>query len=106
MTNSEHHEMRLETTHSTGTEEWVCPICGRRFLMRWPPNYEKIILEAGDEYATHSGGKGGLRMQPPQVNLQNGGAPEEEPVLSEELRLALEEVLQDIDFDDWPDNGA
>ena len=30
--------------------------------MQWPPNYKKIILEAGDEHAIHSGGMGGLKM--------------------------------------------
>lgn len=90
------HEMRLEKTHPSGAEEWGCPTCGRRFLLSWPPAYEKIILEAGDEYATHTGGKGGLRMQPPQI----GEA--EEPTLSEELRAALEEVLENLDLDDWP----
>jgi hypothetical protein len=71
-------------------------MCGRRFLLSWPPAYEKIVLEAGDEYATHTGGKGGLRMQPPQIGEV------EEPILSEELRAALEEVLEDLDLDDWP----
>jgi len=62
MFEQEHHEMVLASTHDTGAEEWFCPTCGRRFLMRWPPAYEKTILEAGDEYAIHSGGKGGLSM--------------------------------------------
>ena len=31
-------------------------------LLRWPPNYEKLILEYGDEAAIHVGGKGGLRV--------------------------------------------
>jgi len=61
------HEMVLERTHESGAEEWYCPLCGRRFLMQWPPNYKKIILEPGDEYAIHSGGKGGLVMGAAQV---------------------------------------
>jgi hypothetical protein len=88
------HEMHLEKTHPSGVEEWYCPMCGRRFLLSWPPAYKKIIIEAGDEYAIHNGGKGGLRMGPPQVSDS------EEPVLSDELRAALEEALEDIDFDD------
>src|SRR5687767_6851054 len=90
------HEMQLEKTHPSGAEEWGCPTCGRRFLLSWPPAYEKIVLEAGDEYATHTGGKGGIRMQPPQISEV------EEPTLSEELRAELEEVLKDLDLDDWP----
>ncbi len=58
----ERHEMRLEATHPTGAEEWYCPTCGRRFLMQWPPEYKRIILQPGDESAMHSGGKGGIRI--------------------------------------------
>lgn len=94
---TEQHQMRLEKTHSSGAEEWYCPTCGRRFLLHWPPNYEKIILEAGDEYAIHSGGKGGLQMRWPRINESD------ESDLSAELRAALEEALEDLDFDDWPD---
>ena len=98
----EQHVMQPVATHPTGTEEWYCPTCGRRFLIQWTPNYEKVILEAGDEYAIHTGGKGGLQMQSPQVDPQ-GSAEQEEPLLSAELRAALEEVLKDIDMNDWPD---
>ena len=98
----EQHDMQLVITHPSGAEEWHCPTCGRRFLMQWPPNYEKIILEAGDEIAIHTGGKGGLRLQSPQVAPQDNPEPEE-PEFSEELRAALEEALKDIDLDDWPD---
>jgi hypothetical protein len=52
------HQMQLETTHSSGAEEWACPICGRRFIMQWPPAYSRTILEAGDENVSHSGSKG------------------------------------------------
>ena len=54
----EHHEMVLSVTHPSGAEEWFCPVCGRRFLLKWPPAYQKIVLEPGDEYAAHSGSKG------------------------------------------------
>jgi hypothetical protein len=62
MADSQPHEMQLVRTHSSGAEEWFCPTCGRRFLMHWPPSYKKIILETGDEYAAHVGGKGGARL--------------------------------------------
>jgi hypothetical protein len=54
--------MILTGSGESGAEEWVCPTCGRRMLLRWPPNYEKLILEYGDEAAIHVGGKGGLRV--------------------------------------------
>jgi len=87
------HEMRLATTHSSDQEEWYCPTCGRRILMQWPPHYKKIVLEPGDKYAYHTGGKGDLRMGPLQIDQA------EEPMLSTELRAALEKALEDIDFD-------
>ena len=90
------HQMQLEKTHASGAEEWSCPTCGRRFLMQYPPNYKRIVLEVGDEYAMHSGGKGGLQMGP--VNLSQ----DEDHELSDELRSALNEAMSDIDLDDWP----
>ncbi|HWQ13538.1 MAG TPA: hypothetical protein VNL77_12095 [Roseiflexaceae bacterium] len=62
------HEMQLVQTHPSGAEEWYCPTCGRRFLMHWPPSYKKIVLEPGDEYAAHVGGKGGIRMGAPAIS--------------------------------------
>ena len=58
MSDQAYHEMVLDNIHPSGAEEWYCPTCGRRFLMQWPPAYNKVILEAGDETAIHSGGKG------------------------------------------------
>ena len=52
------HKMVLVATHEEGNEEWSCPTCGRRFLTDWPPEYKKVIIEVGDENASHSGGKG------------------------------------------------
>src|SRR3990172_5241772 len=94
--NTEQHDMCLEKTHPSGAEEWYCPIFLRRVLMQWPPKYQKIVLEPGEEYALHSGSKGGLRMGPLQVSEAD-----DEPVLSEELRAAIEEVLDKVDIDDW-----
>lgn len=92
--NTQQHEMCLEKAHPSGAEEWYCPTCGRRFLMQWPPKYQKIVLEPGDEYALHSGSKGGLRMGSLQISEAK-----DEPELSEELRAALDEVLENLDFD-------
>jgi hypothetical protein len=64
--------------------------------MHLRPQFNIIVLEAGDELASHFGGKGGLRIGKSEIS-----AVEEDPVLSEELRAALEEALADIDFDDW-----
>jgi hypothetical protein len=56
------HAMILSGTAESGAEEWLCPSCGRRMMLRWPPDYEKLVLEHGDEAAVHFGGKGGLTV--------------------------------------------
>ena len=75
MSEQEFHEMVLDTVLPTGAEEWYCPTCGRRFLMQWPPTYRKVILDAGDESAIHSGCKGGLILPNPQVALLEQATP-------------------------------
>jgi hypothetical protein len=99
----EQHQMRLEKTYPSGAEEWLCPSCGRRFLMQWPPVYKRIIMEAGDECAPHSGAKGGIRMGPIQVNSNHD---EEETTVPDELRDAIEDALKNVDFDDWENHQA
>lgn len=93
MQNLEEHQMQLETVHPSGAEEWACPTCGRRFLLTWPPDYEKVILDAGDELAVHNGSKGGVTLQRPQVGIAD------EPALSADLRRELEALLDEIDID-------
>jgi hypothetical protein len=95
----QHHEMRLEKTHPTGAEEWYCPTCGRRFLMQWPPVYKKIVIEPGDQYVQHSGGKGGMKMGNLQVtNVQDP---------SENFdRDQWEAWLKDVDFDKRLDDDS
>ena len=96
---SQQHEMRLERTFPSGAQEWFCPTCGRRFIVHWQPKFNIIDLEVGNERVSHTGSTDGLalRMRPPQIRQV------EEPVLSDELRAALEEALEDIDLDDWLD---
>jgi hypothetical protein len=53
------HGMRFERLHTSGAQEWFCPICGRRLLMQWPPAFEKKVLVAGDQNASHTGGNVG-----------------------------------------------
>jgi hypothetical protein len=45
-----------------GVEEWSCTRCSRRLLFRRPPNFEKVVLEPGDEGAAHVGATGGLQV--------------------------------------------
>ena len=94
------HQMQLEATHSSGAEEWTCPECGRRLLMEWPPNYRRVVLEVGDEFAIHSGSKGGLILMPTEVN--------DTPLLTEELSQSpWADWLEELDFgDDWEDDAG
>jgi hypothetical protein len=59
---SETHEMRLVGKAASGAEEWLCPTCLRRVLIEWPPHYEMVVLERGDESVAHAGGRGGLSI--------------------------------------------
>ena len=67
MNEQQRHEMVLQTTHPSGAEEWYCPSCQRRMTITWQP-WKKIVLDPGDINAAHSGGKGGLRLNPLQIN--------------------------------------
>jgi hypothetical protein len=49
----EHHGMIKVQTFSTGAEEWWCPICGRKFIVTWPPAYKRIITVQGNTEVTH-----------------------------------------------------
>lgn len=90
---SEHHDMQRIETYPTGAEEWLCPTCGRHFVMHWQP-FKRILLHAGDDHVFHAGSKGGVRMTPPTVDV------EEDAVLSDDLRQALEDFFNDFDWDD------
>jgi DNA-directed RNA polymerase subunit RPC12/RpoP len=94
MNEGQKHEMVLEATHPSGEEEWNCPTCGRRLLINWEPMFKKTVLETGDEFSIHSGGKGGLSMGSVEV-----GEPKE-PVLPAKIVAALEKIVKDFDLDD------
>lgn len=80
------HQMTLERVYPSGAEEWACPICGRRFITTWKP-YRRIVLEPGDESASHTGSKGGLKIGEVSVG--------EEPNLT-----AFEDWLDGVDLSD------
>lgn len=58
----ERHEMILQGHVDSGAEEWSCPSCGRRMLMRWTPEFDTLLLEHGDDTAVHFGAKGAFRL--------------------------------------------
>lgn len=62
------HQMTRTRTLAQGVEEWSCAECSRRLLLRRPPQFEKVVLEPGDEWAAHVGATGGL--QPAGMNAR------------------------------------
>lgn len=82
------HQMILQSTDHAGIEKWYCSTCGRTILLSWPPHYSLTVIVAGDEMATHSGSKGGLRI-----------GVEVEPELNEGLRREIEDVLAGLEWD-------
>lgn len=98
------HEMVLVTTHPSGAEEWNCYECGRRLLIRWEPEFTKVVLEAGDDQSIHGGGKGGLRigrMQATPMQDPDGGPGTGE----EDIRLVpWKSWMEESDFEQlWKD---
>ena len=62
------HEMVHQGTDASGMEEWRCPECGRHFVVRWPPDFERLVLAEGDGDADHVGAKGEPGLTGIQVN--------------------------------------
>lgn len=91
----ERHTMEVVNSHSNGVDELFCPTCGRRILIQWPPDYKKIVLESGDDFAIHSGGKGGLVVGTPQVIVQPEVSKQDEARFDQ-----WEQWLNDMGFDD------
>lgn len=47
--------MKLMATTVFGVQHWRCPVCGREFLVRWLPGYQRLVLREGDTRAEHVG---------------------------------------------------
>ena len=68
------HEMVHQGTDASGMEEWRCPECGRHFVVRWPPDFERLVLAEGDGDAVHVGAKGETGLTGVQVTPAAGDA--------------------------------
>ena len=69
------HEMVRQGTDASGMEEWRCPECGRHFVVRWPPDFERLVLAEGDGDAVHVGAKGepaltGIQVTPAAADAE------------------------------------
>jgi hypothetical protein len=68
MATAPQHNMVMTGAEESGAEEWRCPRCGRRLLLRWRPLFQKLVLEPGDERVRHVGAKGGVAVGPVDVD--------------------------------------
>lgn len=81
------HTMDLFREHE-GTEEWLCPECGRHLLVNWNPKFKRTILEAGDQSVGHSGFKNSIKVEDLVDSQINGVFPGCEAVIPvDESRL-------------------
>jgi hypothetical protein len=92
------HEMVHQGTDAAGMEEWRCPVCGRHFLVRWPPDYQRLVLAEGDEQAVHVGRKGPVGLGGIEVPAAGEPAPGTGPGDDDEWRRWLRD--HGIDWDD------
>jgi len=60
------HLMELISTHE-GSQEWICPICGRVILLETNPSRVEIVVD-GDLSESHSGSTDGLSLISRTVN--------------------------------------
>lgn len=98
------HTMTLVDEHE-GTEEWLCPSCGRHMLVSWNPVFHKTILVEGDLDAKHTGLKknilAGENREVPAALLPK---PVDEPVQDARLEPWIA-WMDAIGFEDlWEDN--
>ena len=89
------HNMVMVRMYDTGAEEWYCPICERKFVVKWSPNFKRIVLVEGDAQTTHTASKGGLRMSAPGIIIP---VDEQKKIEEEHLDVWLDH-LNEINFD-------
>lgn len=92
------HEMVHQGTDAAGMEEWRCPVCGRHFLVRWPPDYQRLVLAEGDEQAVHVGRKGPVGLGGIEVPAAGEPASGTGPGDDDEWRRWLRD--HGVDWDD------
>jgi hypothetical protein len=102
---NEKHEMVLKKTHPSGAEEWSCPTCGRRMLIRWEPKFKRTVLEAGSSDAAHSGFKSSPQISGMLSSINENALPEETEPSIDAARLAPWEAwLEESNFESLWDN--
>ena len=72
------HHMTLVQSYPTGAQDWLCPVCGRRFVMQMQRNpIRRVILVEGDNETAHTGSTGGLQMGGVEIKRDEPGEPSE-----------------------------
>ncbi len=71
------HTLSLISEHE-GTEEWLCPTCGRHMLVNWNPKFKRTVIEEGDPSATYNGFKNEFQPEDMIATLIDTAAPREE----------------------------
>lgn len=66
MSSERTHKLTLIKKYASGAEEWYCSSCGRRFVLQWAPEYQRVVLEVGDETVVHNTGQGAMVVYQPQ----------------------------------------
>jgi hypothetical protein len=97
--NEQQHEMILEMTHASGMQGWRCPTCGRRILLFVPPANEMVVVEPGDQYVSHSGSTGGLRIGGVRVKERDEELDEVSGEITEERLRPWIKALENLDLD-------
>ncbi len=92
----ESHEMVFERVIAHDIDELYCPICGRRIVVQWSPDFKKTVIEPGDENAIHTASKGGQ-----SVEDQEAQHPEELSITDQERLAEWEVLLDEIGFESW-----
>ncbi|HEX8858815.1 MAG TPA: hypothetical protein VGC06_06905 [Actinomycetes bacterium] len=94
------HEMVHKGTDSSGAQEWLCQECGRHFVVRWPPHFDRLVLQEGDGTAEHFGRMGDVALQSVQVSPPSGERPNE-PSAADENAWRRWLRQNGIDWDGW-----
>ena len=63
------HTMVLTGTDAQQREAWRCPTCGRMVMITWDEDFTREVIIRGDDQAQHVGGKGGMDMTAPTVQV-------------------------------------
>ncbi len=71
-------------------------------LIKWEPQFQRIILEAGDDHAIHSASKGTLQTESSQPEPADAPPPAgDDPTLAPWLTWLDETGFEDL----WDDEG-